>query len=131
MAVSGRLLNRCGMSDVDAVTGRPRAAVYARVSTAEQAVNGTSLETQRNSCRAFAEANGWHVVGEFVDEGVSGTKASRPALDALFDAVAGADVDVVVVLRLDRFARSMNHLSSMIAELEDHDVAFTTVDRQF
>jgi site-specific DNA recombinase len=107
-----------------------RAAVYARVSTLEQAKTGTSLGAQVEVCRRFAESQGWVVVGEFVDEGVSGTLGSRPRLDALFSAVRSDEVDVVVVGKLDRFARSMKHLSAMIGELDDRGVLFATVDRQ-
>ncbi len=68
---------------------RKRAAIYARVSTLEQ-VDGTSLATQVERCRAYVESQGWSLAGELVDEGVSGAKAARPALDRLLDDVAAA-----------------------------------------
>src|SRR5215207_10026023 len=78
-----------------------RAVLYARVSTREQAVGGTSLETQREVCRSFVQVSGWQLVDEFIDEGVSGARSSRPALDLLFEAVHANRVDVVVVAKLD------------------------------
>jgi site-specific DNA recombinase len=107
-----------------------RAAIYARVSTNEQARRGTSLTTQLDECRRFALAQGWDVTAEYIDEGVSGAKASRPALNALLVAVRAGEVNAVVVAKLDRFARSMNHLSTMVNELDDRRVVFATVDRQ-
>jgi site-specific DNA recombinase len=62
-----------------------RAAIYARVSTSEQARGGTSIGTQLERCRAEAERRGYEVVDEFVEEGVSGTKENRPERDRLLD----------------------------------------------
>ena len=60
-----------------------RAATYARVSTQEQADTGTSLDTQRDRTRAYVDAQGWELVAEYVDEGVSGAADRRPDLDRL------------------------------------------------
>ena len=60
------------------VSGRPRAALYLRVSTFDQHVDNQAHELQ-----AFAAARGWVVAGEFSDRGVSGSKDRRPALDRL------------------------------------------------
>jgi site-specific DNA recombinase len=84
-----------------------KAATYCRVSTDEQAEAGTSLETQRQRTREYVEANGWTLVEEFVDEGVSGAKDSRPQLDALRAACARDEVKVIVVTKHDRLSRSL------------------------
>jgi DNA invertase Pin-like site-specific DNA recombinase len=55
-----------------------RAALYARVSTTG---HGQDVGLQLEELRAAAAQRGWVVVEEFVDDGVSGAKASRPALD--------------------------------------------------
>lgn len=107
-----------------------RAAVYARVSTEDQ-VDGTSLATQRRRCRLHIEAEGWCVVDEFVDEGVSGAKASRPALDRLMHDARQGRIDVIVVLKLDRFGRSNRHLSATIGELDDLGVRFVSITEAF
>lgn len=54
-----------------------RAAIYARVSTADQATEGTSIGTQLDSCCSYVNAKGWELVDTFVDEGVSGAKENR------------------------------------------------------
>ena len=56
----------------------PRAALYARVSTAEQTV-----DPQLHALREYARARGVEVVEEYVDQGVSGSRDQRPALDRL------------------------------------------------
>ena len=83
-----------------------RAAIYARVSTDEQ-VDGTSLGTQLSRSRAYAAAHGWEIAGEYVDEGVSGARATRPALDRMMAEARRGRFGVVVVAKLDRFGRSV------------------------
>jgi len=107
-----------------------RAAVYARVSSAEQA-EGTSLDVQEARCRTYAEAQGWAVVDTFVDGGVSGAKASRPALDTLMLEVRAQKIDTIVVAKLDRFGRSMRHLTAVLGELDDLGVTLVSVAEGF
>jgi site-specific DNA recombinase len=107
-----------------------RAAVYARVSTAEQ-VDGTSLGSQVERAEAHITVQGWTPAGRFVDEGVSGAKASRPALDLLLTAVRAGTIDVVVVAKLDRIGRSMRHLAALLGELDDRQVVLVSVAEAF
>jgi site-specific DNA recombinase len=83
-----------------------RAAIYARVSTDEQAEKQT-IKNQLTACRDYCERQGYEVVGEFLDDGVSGTvpfadRAGGAQLIALADK---REIDVVVSYRLDRFGR--------------------------
>ncbi len=103
-----------------------RAAIYARVSTDEQ-VDGTSLGTQLSRSRAYAAAHGWEIAGEYVDEGVSGARATRPALDRMMAEARRGRFGVVVVAKLDRFGRSVRHLSALLGELDDLGVQFVSV----
>ena len=56
-----------------------RASLYARVST----LNGQHPEMQLADLREHASRRGWEIAGEYVDEGVSGSKESRPELNRL------------------------------------------------
>jgi DNA invertase Pin-like site-specific DNA recombinase len=107
-----------------------RAATYVRVSTEEQ-VDGTSLGVQRESCRRVVEQRGWDLAGMFSDEGVSGALGSRPGLDQFLEACRRREIDVVVVARLDRFGRSLRHLSATLGELDDLGVQFLSVHEAF
>ena len=108
-----------------------RAAYYGRVSTAEQ-VEGTSLDTQRERClKAIADHDDWELAGEYVDEGVSGAKGSRPQLDRLMADCRAGSVGAVVVSKLDRFGRSVKHLSNLIGELDERSVFFVSVAESF
>jgi len=63
---------------------------------------------------------------EYVDVGQSGTKDSRPQLDALMDAARKRQFDAVVVWRFDRFARSTKHLLLALEEFRNLGVGFVS-----
>ncbi|MBE7463008.1 MAG: recombinase family protein [Planctomycetes bacterium] len=99
-----------------------RVAIYARVSTGEQ-----TARNQTRELRAYAQRRGWKIAHEYVDEGVSGAKASRPTLDRLMaDAKKGA-FGVVLVWRFDRFPRSTTHLLSALEEFRVLGIDFVSL----
>jgi putative DNA-invertase from lambdoid prophage Rac len=98
-----------------------KAAVYARVSTADQ-----TCENQLIELRRYVEARGWAST-EFVDRGVSGAKERRPALDALLKDAKRRRFDVLVVWRLDRLGRNLRHLILLLDELSALGVAFVSL----
>lgn len=102
-----------------------RVALYARVSTSDQ-----DSELQLVELRRYAAARSWVVVEEFVDQGVSGSLASRPALDRLRAAARRRDVDAVVVWRFDRFSRSITDLVASLEEFRTLGVAFISIHEQ-
>ena len=101
-----------------------RVALYARVSTNG---HGQDPEMQLRELREYADRRGWTVVEEYIDHGVSGTKASRPALNRLMTDAQSRKIDTVLVWKLDRFGRSLRHLVNAIAELEAFGVAFVSL----
>lgn len=102
---------------MDGRAGRGRAVTCLRVSSGTQ-VRGTSIDSQRQQCASAAELHGFTLVGEYLDAGVSGAMAARPALDELMGAVLAGQVDVVVVAKLDRVGRSLLHLLTLIGHLD-------------
>lgn len=99
-----------------------KAAIYARVSTTDQ-----NCETQLKELREYVARRGWENSGEYVDTGLSGTKASRPALDRLMAAATQREFDAVLVYKLDRFGRSVLHLSQQLGALERCGVRFLAI----
>jgi site-specific DNA recombinase len=85
-----------------------RTAVYARVSTDEQAKHGYSRETQIEACRKYAADNGLTVVAE-LREDYSGAKLSRPELDKLRAMGERREIDAVIVYTADRLSRNLAH----------------------
>jgi site-specific DNA recombinase len=95
-----------------------KAAIYARVSTAEQAEKGYSLDTQLAECRRRAGELGAGEVEEFVDDGYSGEFIERPALDRLRTRLAGCEFACVIVYDPDRLARNLAHQLIVTEEIE-------------
>ena len=98
-----------------------RAAVYARVSTADQTVDNQLIELRR-----YVGERRWQLT-EFVERGVSGAKDSRPELDALLRKVRRRELDVIVVWSLDRLGRSVKHLVGLLDDLQALGVAFVSL----
>lgn len=98
-----------------------RVALYARVSTDEQAER-YGLSSQLTELRALAGRKGYAVVGEFSDEGISGATLDRPQLDRLRELVRHGAVDVVLAHDLDRLTRDVGHCALLLEEFERADV---------
>lgn len=98
-----------------------RCALYARVSTRDQ-----RPDLQLEQLRDHAPKRGWEIAAEFIDRGESGGKRSRPQLDALMQAALRREIDVVLVWKFDRFARSLQHLVSALAEFEALGIDFVS-----
>lgn len=93
---------------------------YLRVSTDEQ-----TTANQRPDIERLASAHGWTVDHWYADEGVSGTRRSRPGLDAMMRDVRPCDV--LIVWRLDRLGRSMSHTMGLVADLDARNVRLLSV----
>ena len=99
-----------------------RAALYLRVSTAEQTTRafseeGYSIEAQREACRRKAAQLEAEIAGEYVDRGESARSANRPQLQALLARLGGeGDLDYVIVHKIDRLARNLaDHVEITLA----------------
>jgi DNA invertase Pin-like site-specific DNA recombinase len=103
---------------------QPRAAIYARVSTAN---NGQDPTLQTRELREYCERRGWSITSEYVDIGVSGSKEKRPELNKLITDAHRRRFDVVLVWKLDRFGRSLRHLVNSLAELESLGIDFVSL----
>ncbi|MFA4919681.1 MAG: recombinase family protein [Thermodesulfovibrionales bacterium] len=98
-----------------------RAALYARCSTLDK---GQDPELQLVPLRDYCQRRDFIITGEYVDNGISGTKERRPQLDRLLDAARKRQVDMVIVWKLDRFGRSLKQLVMALEELSSLGVGF-------
>ncbi len=96
-----------------------RAALYVRVSTVDQ-----HPETQLHDLRQFAAQRGLQIVQEYVDHGICGARARRPALDKMMDDARRHKFDVLMVWACDRLARSTKHLLQTLDELNGFGIQF-------
>jgi DNA invertase Pin-like site-specific DNA recombinase len=104
-----------------------KVAIYARVSTNN---HGQDVTLQTRELQQFAEARGWQMVGAYIDDGVSGTKDSRPELNRLMADAHKRCFDVVAVWRFDRFARSVSHLLRALETFSALGIAFVSLSEQ-
>ncbi len=97
-----------------------RVAIYARVSTLDK---GQDPETQLLQLREYATRRGFDITDEYVDH-ATGTNEDRANYQRLLDDVRKRKVDVVLVWRYDRFARSTQALINALNEFRDLGVDF-------
>jgi len=100
---------------------RGKIAIYCRVSTDEQTV-----DPQLRDLRELARHRGWGEPAEYVDVGVSGSRASRPAWNRLWDDVHKGKVHVLIVHALDRLGRSLPHLVEVVNTLVERKVTLVS-----
>ena len=104
-----------------------RVGLYARVSTETQQAAGT-IGSQLEQLRAAARADDHEVVAEFVDDGYSGARLDRPALDRLRDSAEAGALDAVLCLCPDRLARVYAYQVLILEELERFGVPVRFLD---
>ena len=90
----------------------------------------TGLESQVRVLRQYCEQNGITNVEFFTDNGVSGTKSSRPALDQMMAAVERGEISTVVVPSFSRFARSTTHLLNALTRFKQKGVHFVSISER-
>lgn len=100
---------------------------YARTSTEMQQ---TGLESQLRLLRTWFENEGIKDYEIFFDDGISGTRSSRPGLDRLMAAVKNGEVSMVVVPAFSRFARSTTHLLSALSAFKERNVGFVSLSEK-
>jgi DNA invertase Pin-like site-specific DNA recombinase len=100
-----------------------RVAIYARVSGP-----GQSVDSQLARLRAWAAGDGNEVAVEAMDT-ASGRHVVRPGMDRVMAEARGHHVQIVAVVKVDRWARSIQHLSTTLAELHGLGVGFVAVDQ--
>lgn len=114
--------------------GFGQAAIYARVSTDEQASSGLGVDAQINACRQMAALRGWEVNEEhiFVDAGVSGTLTPerRAQMGRLLAHANEGDFSTVIIFSLDRLARKTTYILDFVETLSESDIAVTFVREQ-
>ena len=95
-----------------------RTAIYAR-----SAIAG-GCEAQLKELRANVLQPGWKIIGEYLDDGVSGLRSRRPALDRLMADGEKGMFECVVVSDLERLSRNPRQLMQHLAHLQQLGLRF-------
>ena len=101
------------------------AVIYARYSSHSQTEQ--SIEGQLHDGYAFAEKCGYKVVGEYIDRALTGTKDDRPDFQRMIKDAEKRQFEIVIVWKLDRFARNRYDSAIYKRELKKHGVRVVSV----
>jgi DNA invertase Pin-like site-specific DNA recombinase len=99
-----------------------KAAIYCRCSTSDQ-----DTTVQERMCQEHCQRAGHTVYRVYTDNNVSGMKASRPAFDELLQDLRHYKFNCIVVTKLDRIGRSLQHILSLFEEFATKGVHFVSV----
>lgn len=106
----------------------PRAVIYVRVSSREQAEGGYSIEAQPDACRRFVSEKRWIIEDEFTELGESARTANRTAFKAM---IAMLDehhgVSYLIVHKIDRLARNLADYAAVKARLQKLGIQLVSV----
>ena len=110
-----------------------RAALYERVSTTEQSMNGYSIDAQKDNLEEHAKKNNMKIVGHYTDAGISGTKPplKRPDLKRLLDDVEAGKVDIILFTKLDRWFRSVKEYFKVQEILDTYGVQWRAIHENY
>ena len=101
---------------------KSKAVGYCRVSTEEQ-ISGTSLDTQRQAIEREAEHRGYELIKVYSDEGISGAKYERPALQEMLKDAEQGKFEMVFYTSLTRLSRSTEDVYQIMSRLDKAHVA--------
>ncbi len=102
-----------------------KVAIYARVSTEDQAKEGFSLDSQLEKLRSYCKAREWKIVGEYVDDGYSGRDVKRPAYQKMMEEID--KWDVLLVMKMDRIHRNSKNFMLMMEQLRQKNKEFVSM----
>ena len=106
-----------------------KAIIYARVSTTEQAVNGTSLEQQQERGFEYAERRDAIAVRVCVDAGVSGALyETRPGIIEAIEAIERKEAELLIVTKVDRLGRSARVIQQIAERIDRAGGQIVTCD---
>lgn len=105
----------------------PKAAIYVRVSTQDQAQHGFSLDAQQDSLINYAKALGYEIFRIYRDEGKSAKDLKRPELQQMLQDAESKKFSAIFIYKLDRFSRSLKDLILTIDKLKELGVDFVSL----
>jgi DNA invertase Pin-like site-specific DNA recombinase len=96
---------------------KKKCALYLRVSKSDQTTLNQELELKN-----YCQQNGWEVFKIYKDEGVSGSRTSRPELDKMLKDMRDKKFEAVIVWKFDRLGRSTAHLLQVLEEMKNKGI---------
>jgi DNA invertase Pin-like site-specific DNA recombinase len=100
-----------------------KVGIYGRVSTKKN----QDINTQLILIREYLQRNKFNIIKEYVDIGESGNKEKRPAFNELIDDMRKGKINTIVVYKLDRIGRSLQHLLKLFEEFDKRGIDFISI----
>jgi DNA invertase Pin-like site-specific DNA recombinase len=109
-------------------SGKRKAAIYLRISL-DQTGEGLAIERQREDCERLAMSKGWNIVGEYVDNSISASKASvvRPGYESMVADLHAGKFDSVICYNIDRLTRQPRQVLDWIDWAQEKEIYLATV----
>ena len=106
-----------------------KTAIYLRVSTRDQSIHGYGLDAQETKCKQYLELYEYdsNNVVVYKDDGYSAKDLNRPQLMKLLKDVKQGEINMIVVYKLDRLARSVVDTYSLIQEFQKYECQMVAV----
>lgn len=108
-----------------ALAEQPKVFLYLRVSTNDQ-----NVDSQKFALLDYCSKQGLQNYEMFVDQGISGAKESRPALNEMMARVEKQECSQVIVFSFSRFARSVSHLLKALQKFKEKNIRFVSTTEQ-
>ncbi|MBP2030821.1 site-specific DNA recombinase [Methanohalophilus levihalophilus] len=102
--------------------------LYIRTSTDN---HKESPKIQEEQLQEYCNRCGYEIVDKYVDFGYSGKNTKRPAFELMMQEAKEKKFDMVIVTKIDRFARSNLDLLFHVKELQDLDIEFASISQPF
>lgn len=118
---------------MEKLEGITRVALYARLSHKEK-LQGYSIEAQLAELEKYAANMQYKIVGQYVDDGFSARRkdyTSRPSLMRMLDDIKANQIDVVLVMKLDRFSRNLRDFYDLQKIFDEHHVSWKSITEEF
>lgn len=106
-----------------------KAAIYSRKS--KFTGKGESIENQVQLCREYCVKHGIEIFDVYEDEGFTGANINRPEYQRMLKDAKKKRFDMLICYRLDRISRNIVDFSTLVTDLQEHDISFISIREQF
>ncbi|WP_346670695.1 recombinase family protein [Faecalicoccus acidiformans] len=104
-------------------------AIYVRVSSRDQAINGFGLDAQEAKCRQYLDLydKDPNSIVLYKEKGISGKSTNRPQMQEMMKDVKENKISMIIVYKLDRLTRSVIDTYKLLYELQEHNCQLIAV----
>jgi len=104
------------------MTKQLKIGLYARVSKQDQ-----NLQTQLVALKDYCQRENLEIIKEYLDNGISGATDNRPAFNQMLEDMRTGKINCIVVYKLDRIGRSLQHLLNLFEEFKNRGIEFISL----